>query len=54
MSPSSEPYPSDVSGEKWAVVALDLTLMPPEAPQHRHDPHEVDNVLRWTVRIGSP
>ncbi len=30
-----------------------LTLMTKAAPQRRHDLHEVDNALRWIVRVGA-
>ena len=49
-----KPYPTDVTDEEWAFVAPYLTLMRPDAPQRVHDPREVFNALRWTVRAGAP
>ena len=46
-------YPSDVTDEEWAFVALYLTLMVPEAPQRKHDLREVFNGLRYIVRSGA-
>ena len=50
---SGEPYPSDVSNEEWALVAPNLVLMRPDAPQRHHDLREVYNALRWMVRTGA-
>ena len=54
MQPTRKPYPSDVSDEEWAFVAPYLTLLPPQAPQRRHELHEVFNALKWIVRAGAP
>jgi transposase len=48
------PYPTDVSDDEWAFVAPYLSLMPPDAPQRRHDLREVFNALRWIVHTGAP
>ena len=45
-----KPYPSDISDDEWAFVALYLTLMTEEAPQRLHRLREVFNGLRWLVR----
>jgi transposase len=47
-------YPSDVSGEEWALVAPYLTLMTEDAPQRDYPLREVFNGLRWVVRTGAP
>ena len=47
------PYPSDVSDEEWAFVALYLALVRADAPQRRHDLREVFNALRWLARTGA-
>ena len=46
-------YPSDVSGDEWAVIAPYLTLMTEDAPQREHSMREVFNGLRWMVRAGT-
>ena len=51
---SRKPYPTDISDAEWAFVAPYLSLIRQDAPQHRHDPREVFNGLRWVVRTGSP
>ena len=48
-----KPYPSDVSDDDWAFVALYLTLMTEDAPQREHSLREVYNSLRWLVRAGA-
>lgn len=45
-------YPTDVSDEEWAFVALYLALMIEDAPRE-HSDREVFNGLRWIVRVGS-
>jgi transposase len=40
-----KPYPTGVTDEEWAFVALYLTLMAPDAPQRRHD---LRALLRWS------
>jgi transposase len=47
-------YPSDVSDDEWAFVALYLTLMTEEAPQRTYHLREVFNGLRWNARAGAP
>jgi transposase len=47
-------YPSDVSDDEWAFVALYLTLMTEEAPQRSPPLREVFNGLRWLARAGAP
>jgi transposase len=42
------------SADEWAFAAPYLVLMRPDAPEHTHDPREVDNALRWIVRAGAP
>jgi hypothetical protein len=44
-----ERYPSDVSDDGWAFVALYLTLMTDDAPQRRYPLGEVCNGLRYIV-----
>jgi transposase len=48
-----KPYPSDVSGDEWALVAPYLTLRTEDAPQREHSIREVFNGLRWIVRTGA-
>lgn len=45
-------YPSDVSDEEWAFVALYLVLMKEDAPQREYPLREVFNALRWIVQAG--
>jgi transposase len=45
-------YPSDVSGEEWALVVPYLTLMTEAAPQRRHALRELFNGLRYVIRYG--
>jgi transposase len=52
--PNGKPYPSDVSDEEWAFVALYLALVREDSPQRTHDLREVLYGLRWVVRTGSP
>lgn len=54
MTPSRNPYPTDVSDEEWAFVAPYLILLPEDAGQRRHSLREVFNDLRWIVRAGAP
>jgi transposase len=46
-------YPSDVTDDEWAFVALYLTLMTEDAPRRLHNLREVFNGLRSLVR-GAP
>jgi transposase len=46
-------YPSDVSDDEWAFVALYLTLMREDAPQRDHELREGFNGLRWLVGAGA-
>jgi transposase len=46
-------YPTDVSDDEWALVALYLTLITAEAPQRAHSLREVFHSLRWIVRAGA-
>ena len=46
-------YPSDVSDEEWAFIALYLRLMKEDAPQREHSLREVFNGARWIVRAGA-
>jgi transposase len=41
MTQSRKPYPSDVSEDKWALVAPYLTLLPEEGEQRVHALREV-------------
>jgi transposase len=50
--PTRKPYPTDVSDEEWECVAPYLSLMPPDAPQRRHDLREVFTGVRFIVRGG--
>ena len=52
LTPTREPYPSDVTDEEWAFVAPYLTLMDEAVPQRRHRLREVFNGLRFIVRGG--
>src|SRR5436305_14345079 len=54
MTPSRNPYPTDVSDEEWAFVAPYLMLLPQDAGQRTHSLREVFNGLRWMVRAGAP
>jgi len=54
MTPSRNPYPTDVSDEEWAFVAPYLMLLPEDAGQRTHGQREVFNGLRWIVRAGAP
>lgn len=54
MTPSRNPYPTDVSDEEWAFVAPYLMLLPEDAGQRTHGLREVLNGLRWIVRAGAP
>ncbi|WP_343894181.1 IS5 family transposase [Craurococcus roseus] len=54
MTPAREPYPSDVSGDEWALVAPYLALLPEDAAQRQHSLREVFNALRHLVRSGAP
>jgi transposase len=49
----SNPYPSDVSDEEWALVVPYLTLMREDAPQREHSLRELFNGVRWIVRTGA-
>jgi transposase len=53
-SPCRRAYPSDISDEEWAFVALYLSLLPQTAAQRRHDLREVFNAVRYLVRTGVP
>lgn len=46
-------YPSDISDEKWAIVAPSITLMTANASQRTHSLREVSHGLRWVVRTGA-
>jgi transposase len=54
MTPSRNPYPSDVSDDEWAFVAPYLMLLPEDAKQRNYSLREVFNGLRWIVRAGAP
>ena len=54
MTPSRNPYPTDVSDEEWAFVAPYLMLLPEDAGQRTHGLREVFHGLRWIVRAGAP
>lgn len=54
MKKTRKPYPSDVSDDEWAVVAIYLTLLPEETPQRSHSLREVFNGLRYIVKTGAP
>jgi transposase len=47
-----KPYPSDVSDDEWAFVALYLTLMAEDAPQRVYPLREVFNGLRYILKTG--
>lgn len=49
-----KPYPSDASGEGWALVAPYLVLLPEEAGQRRHPLRGVFDGLRHVVKAGAP
>ena len=46
------PVPTHVGDDEWAFVAPYMSLMTEEAPQRRHDLHEVFNALRWILPTG--
>jgi transposase len=54
MTPSRNPYPTDVSDDEWAFVAPYLTLLPEDAGQRTDRLREVLNGLRWIARAGAP
>ena len=43
MLGARKPYPSDVSDDKWALVAPYLTLLPEKSGQRSHPLREVFN-----------
>ncbi|GHO47065.1 hypothetical protein KSX_52280 [Ktedonospora formicarum] len=45
MTPSRNPYPTDVSDEEWAFVAPYLILLPEDARQRTRSLREVFNGL---------
>lgn len=47
-------YPSDATGEEWAIVVPYLTLMKEDAPQREHQMRDVFDALRWMCGSGSP
>jgi hypothetical protein len=47
-------YPSDVSGDEWALVVPYLTLLPENAGQREHALREVSNGLRYVIKTGAP
>ena len=51
---SCTPYPSDISGEEWALAAPYLALMREGAGQREHPLRELLNGLRYVVRTGIP
>ncbi len=53
MTPSRNPYPTDVSDEEWAFVAPYLMLLPEDVGQRTHGLREVFHGLRWIVRAGA-
>jgi transposase len=46
-------YPSDVTDDEWAFLALYLTLMREDAPQRDYPPRDLLDALRWVVRTGT-
>ena len=54
MTPSRNPYPTDVSDDEWAFVAPYLMLLPEDAGQRTYSLREVKSGLRWIVRAGAP
>ena len=54
MSICRKPYLSDVSDEKWSLVAPYLLLQRADAKQREHDLREVFNGLRYIVKTGAP
>jgi len=54
MSICRKPYPSDVSGEEWLLVAPYLLLQREDAGQQEHDLREVFDGLRYIVKTGAP
>ena len=49
---SRSAYPSDVSDDEWAFVALYLVLIKEDAKQRQYPLREVFNGLRYIVRTG--
>ena len=54
MSICRKPYASDVSAEKWSLVAPYLLLQREDAGQREYDLREVFNGLRYIVKTGAP
>ena len=54
MSGSHESYPSDVSDDKWTLVAPYLTLLPENAGQRSYPLREVFNRLCYIVKTDAP
>ena len=48
------PYPTDVSDEECAFVALYLILFPLDTGQCRHELRDVFNALPYVVHTGCP
>jgi transposase len=46
-------YPSDVSDDEWAFVALYLTLFREDSQQREYSLRTVFNAVRWLVRSGA-
>src|SRR4051794_8436206 len=53
METTRKAFPSDVSDQKWALVAPCLCLLPEEAGQSTHPLREVFNGLRYMVKTGA-
>src|SRR5947199_10716267 len=53
MESARHPYPSDVSDDKWALVAPYLALLPDDAGQRIHSLREVFNGLRYIIKTGA-
>lgn len=54
MTSTRKSYPSDVTGDEWALVAPYLTLLPEDANQRVHPLREVFNGLRYIIKTGAP
>src|SRR5919199_1392312 len=53
MEIARKPYPSDVSDDKWALIAPYLTLLPGDAKQREYPLREAFNGLRYIIKTGA-
>ena len=48
------PYPTEITGDAWAVGAPYLIVIATQSPQRQYDLRVMFNALRWIVRAGAP